>query len=50
MLALGIETESEETRKDMMKRLEGQKISRNAIFLYHEVFALQVFDRIALRV
>jgi radical SAM superfamily enzyme YgiQ (UPF0313 family) len=26
MLALGIETESEETRKDMMKRLEGQKI------------------------
>ena len=26
MLALGIETESEETRKDMMKRLEGEKI------------------------
>lgn len=26
MLALGIETESEEMRKDMMKRLEGQKI------------------------
>jgi radical SAM superfamily enzyme YgiQ (UPF0313 family) len=26
MLALGIETESEDTRKDMMKRLEGQKI------------------------
>ena len=26
MLALGIETESEETRKDMMKKLEGQKI------------------------
>lgn len=26
MLALGIETESEQTRKDMMKRLEGQKI------------------------
>lgn len=26
MLALGIETESEETRKDMMKRLEGAKI------------------------
>jgi anaerobic magnesium-protoporphyrin IX monomethyl ester cyclase len=26
MLALGIETESEETRKDMMKRLDGQKI------------------------
>jgi radical SAM superfamily enzyme YgiQ (UPF0313 family) len=26
MLALGIETESEETRKDMMKRLEGGKI------------------------
>jgi len=26
MLALGIETESEETRKDMMKRLEGKKI------------------------
>ena len=26
MLALGIETESEETRKDMMKRLEGDKI------------------------
>jgi radical SAM superfamily enzyme YgiQ (UPF0313 family) len=26
MLALGIETESEETRKDMMKRLEGRKI------------------------
>ncbi|ODS53631.1 MAG: hypothetical protein ABS36_13475 [Acidobacteria bacterium SCN 69-37] len=26
MLALGIETESEETRKDMAKRLEGQKI------------------------
>ncbi|MCC7007869.1 MAG: radical SAM protein [Acidobacteria bacterium] len=26
MLALGIETESDETRKDMMKRLEGQKI------------------------
>jgi len=26
MLALGIETESESTRKDMMKRLEGQKI------------------------
>jgi radical SAM superfamily enzyme YgiQ (UPF0313 family) len=30
MLALGIETESEETRKDMMKRLEGEKI-RTAI-------------------
>jgi radical SAM superfamily enzyme YgiQ (UPF0313 family) len=30
MLALGIETESEDTRKDMMKRLEGQKI-RTAI-------------------
>jgi radical SAM superfamily enzyme YgiQ (UPF0313 family) len=30
MLALGIETESDETRKDMMKRLEGQKI-RTAI-------------------
>ena len=30
MLALGIETESEETRKDMMKRLEGAKI-RTAI-------------------
>jgi radical SAM superfamily enzyme YgiQ (UPF0313 family) len=30
MLALGIETESEETRKDMMKRLDGQKI-RTAI-------------------
>lgn len=30
MLALGIETESEETRKDMMKRLEGKKI-RSAI-------------------
>jgi anaerobic magnesium-protoporphyrin IX monomethyl ester cyclase len=26
MLALGIETESDETRKDMLKRLEGQKI------------------------
>ncbi len=26
MLALGIETESDSTRKDMMKRLEGQKI------------------------
>ena len=26
MLALGIETESEETRKDMMKRLDGQRI------------------------
>jgi len=26
MLALGLETESEETRKDMLKRLEGQKI------------------------
>jgi radical SAM superfamily enzyme YgiQ (UPF0313 family) len=26
MLALGIETESEEVRKDMLKRLEGQKI------------------------
>jgi anaerobic magnesium-protoporphyrin IX monomethyl ester cyclase len=26
MLALGIETESEATRKDMMKRLEGEKI------------------------
>lgn len=26
MLALGIETESEETRKNMLKRLEGQKI------------------------
>ena len=26
MLALGIESESEEIRKDMMKRLEGQKI------------------------
>ena len=26
MLGLGIETESEETRKDMMKRLDGQKI------------------------
>jgi radical SAM superfamily enzyme YgiQ (UPF0313 family) len=26
MLALGIETESEDTRKNMMKRLEGQKI------------------------
>jgi anaerobic magnesium-protoporphyrin IX monomethyl ester cyclase len=26
MLALGIETESEETRKDMMKRLDGEKI------------------------
>ena len=26
MLALGIETESEDTRKDMMKRLDGQKI------------------------
>jgi anaerobic magnesium-protoporphyrin IX monomethyl ester cyclase len=26
MLALGIETESDETRKDMMKRLEGDKI------------------------
>ena len=26
MLALGIETESEETRKDMMKRLDGDKI------------------------
>ena len=30
MLALGIETESEDTRKDMMKRLDGQKI-RTAI-------------------
>jgi anaerobic magnesium-protoporphyrin IX monomethyl ester cyclase len=30
MLALGIETESEETRKDMMKRLEGQKNMRTA--------------------
>ena len=30
MLALGIETESEETRKDMQKRLDGQKI-RTAI-------------------
>jgi radical SAM superfamily enzyme YgiQ (UPF0313 family) len=30
MLALGIETESDETRKDMMKRLEGEKI-RTAI-------------------
>jgi len=30
MLALGIETESDETRKDMMKRLEGAKI-RTAI-------------------
>ncbi len=30
MLALGIETESDETRKDMLKRLEGQKI-RTAI-------------------
>jgi len=30
MLALGIETESDETRKDMMKRLDGQKI-RTAI-------------------
>jgi radical SAM superfamily enzyme YgiQ (UPF0313 family) len=30
MLALGIETESEENRKDMMKRLEGEKI-RTAI-------------------
>jgi radical SAM superfamily enzyme YgiQ (UPF0313 family) len=30
MLALGIETESEDTRKDMMKRLEGEKI-RTAI-------------------
>jgi radical SAM superfamily enzyme YgiQ (UPF0313 family) len=28
MLALGIETESEATRKDMMKRLEGEKIRR----------------------
>ena len=28
MLALGIETESDETRKDMMKRLEGEKIRR----------------------
>jgi radical SAM superfamily enzyme YgiQ (UPF0313 family) len=26
MLALGIETESEETRKDMLKRLDGEKI------------------------
>ena len=26
MLALGLETESEETRKDMLKRLDGQKI------------------------
>ena len=26
MLALGLETESEETRKDMMKKLEGEKI------------------------
>jgi len=26
MLAMGIETESDETRKDMLKRLEGQKI------------------------
>ena len=30
MLALGIETESEDTRKDMLKRLDGQKI-RTAI-------------------
>ena len=28
MLALGIETESETTRKDMMKRLEGEKIRK----------------------
>jgi anaerobic magnesium-protoporphyrin IX monomethyl ester cyclase len=28
MLALGIETESEETRRDMMKRLESEKIRR----------------------
>lgn len=28
MLALGIETESDETRKDMMKRLEGEKIRK----------------------
>jgi radical SAM superfamily enzyme YgiQ (UPF0313 family) len=28
MLALGIETESEDTRKDMMKRLEGEKIRK----------------------
>lgn len=28
MLALGVETESEETRKDMMKRLEGEKIRK----------------------
>ena len=28
MLALGIETESEEIRKDMMKRLEGEKIRK----------------------
>ncbi len=28
MLALGIETESEETRKDMMKRLDGEKIRK----------------------
>jgi radical SAM superfamily enzyme YgiQ (UPF0313 family) len=28
MLALGIETESEETRKDMMKKLEGEKIRK----------------------
>src|SRR6202030_1596865 len=26
MLALGVETESDQTRKDMMKRLEGEKI------------------------
>ena len=32
MLALGIETESEETRKDMMKRLDGEKI-RQALML-----------------
>ena len=28
MLALGIETESEETRKDMLKRLDGEKIRK----------------------
>ncbi len=28
MLALGIETESDDTRKDMMKRLEGEKIRK----------------------
>jgi radical SAM superfamily enzyme YgiQ (UPF0313 family) len=31
MLALGIETESEETRKDMMKRLEGEKIRKGLV-------------------